>query len=177
MWKNVVVPVIYLKLKQRHTTSLTENMHPSFQFHNYNPPSNTVKYLLLLKYWLTTAEDSSRKCCLCERLNYFLSSCWVLHLGWSNARHGYRLEESSAEGDLGVLVSRRLNRSQWCALAAKRASCILGCIKHHHSQPVKRGDSPPVFSVGAASPHCCLQLPEVGRQRGRCRSPLPGNQW
>ncbi|KAK4810481.1 hypothetical protein QYF61_004261 [Mycteria americana] len=53
------------------------------------------------------------------------TKCRVLHLGWSNAGHKYKLGEDPAERDLGVLVDSRLNRSQQCALAAKRAKCIL----------------------------------------------------
>lgn len=93
-------------------------------------------------------------------MKFHKSKCWIVHLGWSNTRHKYKLGKrwlkvSVTEKDLRVLVGAKLNMNQQCALAAKRSD------QNQYNQPVKRGHHPDKFTISALSVLCAVLGPRV----------------
>uniref|UniRef100_A0A803T570 Reverse transcriptase domain-containing protein n=1 Tax=Anolis carolinensis TaxID=28377 RepID=A0A803T570_ANOCA len=69
-----------------------------------------------------------------NKMKFNRDKCKILHFGRKNGNQRYRmgddawLDSSVCEKDLGVLVDNKLNMSQQCDAAAKKANTILPCI-------------------------------------------------
>ena len=77
----------------------------------------------------------------------------VLPVGWDNPQHKPRLgeewmESSPQEKDLGVLVGGKLPVSQQRALAAQKATCVLGCTQSSVGSRARGGFSPSALLSG-----------------------------
>ncbi|GAB0180846.1 cAMP-dependent protein kinase inhibitor alpha [Grus japonensis] len=91
------------------------------------------------------------------------AKCKVLHMGWGNPKHSYRLgeewiESSPEEKDLEVLVDEKINMSWQCALEAQKANCVLGCIKSSVTSRSREGILPLYSTLVRPHLEYCVEL-------------------
>uniref|UniRef100_A0A803THI8 Reverse transcriptase domain-containing protein n=1 Tax=Anolis carolinensis TaxID=28377 RepID=A0A803THI8_ANOCA len=87
-----------------------------------------------------------------NKMKFNRDKCKILHFSRKNRNQRYRMSDvwldiSVCKKDLGVLVDNKLNMSQQCDAAAKKANGILSCINRGIASRSSLSTSP--FNCGA----------------------------
>ncbi|GAB0206197.1 mitochondrial enolase superfamily member 1 [Grus japonensis] len=98
-----------------------------------------------------------------NHMKFNKAKCKVLHVGWRNPKHNYRLSEecnenSPEEKDLGVVVDEKLNMTRQCTLAAQKANHVLGCIKRGMTSRSREVILPLYYALMRPHLEYCVQL-------------------
>ncbi|GAB0187179.1 cAMP-dependent protein kinase inhibitor alpha [Grus japonensis] len=98
-----------------------------------------------------------------NRVKFNKAKCKVLHMGWGNPKHNYRLgrewiEISPEEKDSRILMDVKLNMRSQCALAAQKANYILGCIKRRVTSRLREVILPLYSTLMRPYLEYCVQL-------------------
>jgi len=96
-------------------------------------------------------------------MKFSKAKCKVLHLGWGNPKHKYRLggewiDSSPEEVVFRVLADEKLNMTQQCTLTAQKANHILGCIKSRVASRSREGILPLCSALVRPHLESCVQL-------------------
>ncbi|GAB0179840.1 cAMP-dependent protein kinase inhibitor alpha [Grus japonensis] len=97
-----------------------------------------------------------------NRMKFNKAECKVLHLGWGNPKHNYRLGREWIESSLEKKnwgCWWMINHMSWQrALAAQKANCMLDCIKRNVTSGLREVILPLYSALMRPHLQYCIQL-------------------